>query len=113
MPNDDRRLVYSTDGSIPLPRVQSERKAKARPKKPGIPDDGVIRVGLERLRGSHLTLVYGLEARESDAVGKELRRRCSTGGTTKNGIVQLQGDHRERVLAYFNERGRHAKRAGG
>jgi|SRR6202140_5474068 len=112
MPNDDRRLVYSTDGSMPLPRFESERKAKPRPK-PGIPDDGVIRVGLERLRGSHITLVYGLETREVDAVGKELRRHCSTGGTTKNGIVQLQGDHRELVLAYFNERGRRAKRAGG
>jgi translation initiation factor 1 len=113
MPNDDRRLVYSTDGSMELPGFESERKAKPRPKKPGIPDDGVIRVGLERLRGSHITLVYGLEARKLEAVGKELRQHCSTGGTTKNGIVQLQGDHRERVLAYFNERGRRAKRAGG
>jgi translation initiation factor 1 len=85
---------------------------KAKPKKPGLPDDGVIRVGLERLRGSHITLIYGLEARELDAVGKELRQRCSTGGTAKNGIVQLQGDHRDRVLTYFNERGRRAKRAG-
>jgi translation initiation factor 1 len=91
----------------------ARRQMKPRSKKPGIPDDGVIRVGLERLRGSHLTLVYGLEAREVDSVGKELRHRCSTGGTTKNGIVQLQGDHRERVLAYFDERGRRAKKMGG
>jgi translation initiation factor 1 len=110
VPNDDRHLVYSTDGSMPLPRVETARKAK--PKKPGIPDDGVIRVGLERLRGNHITLIYGLEVRELAAVGKELRQRCSTGGTAKNGIVQLQGDHRDRVLTYFNERGRRAKRAG-
>jgi len=113
MPNDDRRLVYSTDGSLPLPTFEGERKTKARPQTSGIPDDGVIRVGLERLRGGHLTLVHGLARRELDAVSKQLRRACSTGGTAKNGVVQLQGDHRERVLAYFAECGRRAKRAGG
>jgi|ERR1700693_1160342 len=113
MPNDDRRLVYSTDGSLPLPRFETERSSRPRAKTAGIPDDGAVRVGLERLRGSHLTLVYGLAANELAAIGKELRRRCSTGGTAKNGVVQLQGDHRETVLAYFTEHGRRAKRAGG
>jgi translation initiation factor 1 len=86
---------------------------KSRAQKAGIPDDGVIRVGLERLRGSHLTLIYGLLPHELETIGKELRRLCSTGGTAKNGIVQLQGDHRDHVLAYFAEHGRRAKRAGG
>ncbi|MFN2460987.1 MAG: translation initiation factor [Candidatus Velthaea sp.] len=78
-----------------------------------LPDDGVIRVARERRRASAMTLVYGLAAVEADAAGKELRRLCGTGGTTKNGIVELQGDHRDRVVAYFSERGRRVKRAGG
>jgi len=113
MPNDERRLVYSTDGSLPLPRFDSERKGKPSAGPSGIPDDGIIRIGLERLRASHLTLVYGLAASEGESVGQELRRLCGTGGTLKNGVVQLQGDHRERVLAYFARRKRPAKRAGG
>jgi len=112
MPDDDRRLIYSTDGSLPLPHFESERSSKPRAKTPGVPDDGILRVGLERLRGGHRTLVYGLAANELAAIAKELRRRCNTGGTAKNGVVQLQGDHRESVLVYFMELGRRAKRAG-
>jgi len=42
-----------------------------------------------------------------------LRRLCGTGGTTKNGVIELQGDHRDTVVAYFHARGRRVKRAGG
>lgn len=108
---DERVLVYSTDGSLPLP--------KAGPRKPGlaaknaVPDDGVVRVFREKRRASHVTLVHGLAAGEIDAAGKELRRRCGTGGTTKNGVVELQGDHRDAIVAYFTERNRRVKKAGG
>jgi translation initiation factor 1 len=78
-----------------------------------VPDDGVIRVGCERRRGGSLTLVYGLAASELERVGAELRRRCGTGGTAKDGIVALQGDRRDAVLAYLAEHGRRAKRMGG
>ena len=95
-----RRLLYSTDGSLPLP-------------KPGIPNDGIVRVGCERRRAGSVTLVYGIPRHESEALGKELRKRCGAGGTTKNGVVELQGDHRDAVVRYFTERGRRAKRMGG
>jgi translation initiation factor 1 len=78
-----------------------------------MPNDGVIRVLREKRRASAVTLVYGLTAAEIDATGKELRRRYGTGGTTKNGVVELQGDHRDAVVAYFTAAGRRVKRAGG
>lgn len=108
---DDRVLVYSTDGSLPLPEP-AKRKA---PKNaaPALPGDGVIRVLREKRRASAVTVVHGLAASEIDAVGKELRRRCGTGGTTKNDAVELQGDHRDAIVAYFTERGRRVKKAGG
>ena len=109
---DDRTLVYSTDGSLPLPKA-SKGKRPAKPVAARVPDDGVIRVGCERRRAGSSTLVYGLSAAELSAAGAELRRRCGTGGTAKNGIVELQGDHRDAVLAYFAERGRRGKRMGG
>lgn len=109
---DDRVLVYSTDGSMPLPKA-APRKAPAQQANNPVPDDGVIRVFREKRRASHVTLVHGLTAAEIDVTGKDLRKRCGTGGTTKNGIVELQGDHRDPIVAYFTERGRKVKKAGG
>jgi translation initiation factor 1 len=111
MPDDDRRLVYSTDGSLPLPKPP-KRKAAPQPGN-ALPDDGVVRVLREKRRASAVTIVHGLGAQEIDAIGKELRRTCGTGGTTKNGAVELQGDHRAAIVAYFEARGRRVKRAGG
>jgi translation initiation factor 1 len=108
---DERVLVYSTDGSLPLPKPAARRAPAHAP--PGVPNDGVIRVARERRKASAVTLVHGLGAAELDAIGKELRRLCGTGGTAKNGLVELQGDHRDKVVAYFEQRGRRVKRAGG
>lgn len=115
MPNDDRRLVYSTDGSLPLPKFEN---AKPRPKnaaseKSSVPDDGIVRVGSEKRRGGTVTLVYGLLPHELDAVAGELKRRCGAGGTAKDGVVAIQGEKRDAVLAYFAEKNRRTKRMGG
>jgi translation initiation factor 1 len=110
MPTDDRRLVYSTDGSLPLPE-RAKRKLPAAAK--ALPADGVVRVLREKRRASSVTIVHGLAMGEVDALGKDLRRLCGTGGTTKNGVIELQGDHRDAVVAYFTELGRRVKRAGG
>ena len=80
---------------------------------PGVPSDGVIRVFREKRRASSVTVVHGLAPNEIEATGKELRRGCGTGGTTKDGVVVLQGDHRDAVIAYFTERNRRVKKAGG
>jgi translation initiation factor 1 len=112
MPADDRRLVYSTDGSLPLPKAP-KRKSTAPSTDNALPADGVVRVLREKRRASAVTIVHGLAAGEIEALGKELRRMCGTGGTTKNGTVELQGDHRDAIVAYFTQRGRPVKRAGG
>ncbi len=113
MPPDDRRLVYSTDGSLPLPRGNEPKAVKATPKTAGVPDDGIVRVGCERRRGGTVTIVYGLAANELDATATELKRRCGTGGTAKDGLITLQGDRRDAILIYFAERNRRTKRMGG
>ena len=58
-------------------------------------------------------MVYGLAPNEVGAVAAELKRSCATGGTAKEGLVSLQGDRRDTVLAYFASRKRRAKRMGG
>ncbi len=112
MPHDDRRLVYSTDGSLPLPTSKAA-KPKTAPAVAAVPDDGVVRVGCERRRGGSVTIVYGLGAAELEPLAAELKRRCGTGGTAKDGVVTLQGDRRDAILAFFAERQRRTKRMGG
>lgn len=107
---DERVLIYSTDGSLPLPKPLPRRPAQRRD---GPPDDGIVRVARERRRNSAVTLVHGLAPAELDALAKELRRLCGTGGTAKNGVVELQGDHRDKIVGYFETLGRRVKRAGG
>jgi translation initiation factor 1 len=48
-----------------------------------------------------------------DDVAKNLKRHCGTGGTAKNGAVEIQGDHREKIVAWFAAQGRAVKLAGG
>ncbi|HEV7180518.1 MAG TPA: translation initiation factor [Candidatus Baltobacteraceae bacterium] len=108
---DDRELVYSSETGWQAPAQR--RDAKPATGKRAMPDDGIIRIARERRRGSVMTLVHGLSASELAETGKTLKRLCGTGGTTKNGIVEIQGDHREKIAAWFAGQGRVAKLAGG
>jgi translation initiation factor 1 len=47
------------------------------------------------------------------AVGKQLRTACGSGGTVKDGVIEVQGDHCERVIELLKVQGRVVKRAGG
>lgn len=110
---DERVLVYSTDGTLPVPEPGRGAPRKTQPTMRAMPNDGVVRVAREKRRNSAVTVVHGLAASELDALGKELKRLCGTGGTAKNGALELQGDHRDKIVGYFQERGRAVKRAGG
>ncbi|MGR4065764.1 MAG: stress response translation initiation inhibitor YciH [Vulcanimicrobiaceae bacterium] len=112
-PGDDRELVYSSDagwtdtGKGDAAPRGSAGKARA------LPDDGIVRVLRERRRGGIVSVVTGLRADEFEQTAKSLRRLCGAGGTAKGGGVEIQGDHRDKIVAWFAERGRKAKRAGG
>lgn len=109
--HDDRKLVYSSEhGFREQPKASGP---KQRSGKPSMPDDGIVRVARERRRASVVTLVHGLRPDEVLGIAKTLKRLCGTGGTSKNGTVEIQGDHRERIMAWFAEQGRKAKIAGG
>jgi hypothetical protein len=47
------------------------------------------------------------------ALGKRLRTACGAGGTCKEGVLEVQGDHAERVVVWLNAQGHKAKRSGG
>ncbi len=79
--------------------------------------DGVVRVSRETKGrgGKAVTLVRGLalEPEALAALAKRLRTACGAGGTLKDGVVEVQGDHVERVLAALQAEGHRPKRAGG
>lgn len=68
-----------------------------------LPDEprGPVRVSIEKRRGKAVTLVHNVPSAEIRDVAAKLKRRCSSGGTVKNGVIEIQGDHRETVAALF------------
>ena len=111
MREDDRRLVYSTqDGWV---GEQPKKNPKAPQGVSKLPDDGIIRIARENRRGGVMSIVTGLCEPELLEVAKALKKLCGTGGTAKNGVVEIQGDHREKMMAYFQGQGRRVKKAGG
>ena len=76
-----------------------------------------MRVGRETKgrKGKGVTIVTGLPlaAAELETLAKELKARCGAGGTLKQGIIEIQGDHRDAIVALLQEKGFAAKRAGG
>lgn len=78
--------------------------------------DGVVRVSRETKGrgGKAVTLVRGLalDAAALAALGKRLRTACGAGGTVKDGVLEVQGDHCERVIELLKSEGWTVKRAG-
>ncbi|HJS59770.1 MAG TPA: translation initiation factor [Vicinamibacteria bacterium] len=75
-----------------------------------------IRVQLDRRPSDRVvTVVTGLpgDEVEIEALAKQLKAVCGTGGSVKNGRLELQGDHRDRVEAALRARGLQSKRSGG
>ncbi len=75
-----------------------------------------MRIHLDRLKGNkEVTRIVGFIGKESDLedLGRTLKSKCGVGGNTKDGVILLQGDHRDKVLAFLAEKGYKAKKAGG
>lgn len=113
----DTRLVYSTDGGRSCPDCR-QPLADCRCKAPVVPaGDGIARVSREKQGrgGKTVTVVRGLALAPEPlaALGKRLRSACGTGGTAKDGVLELQGDQVERVLVLLADQGYRCKRSGG
>ena len=94
--------------------AQCTCNAKARSTAVG---DGVVKVSRQTKGrgGKSVTLVTGL-ALDPDALavlGKQLRTACGCGGTVKDGVIEVQGDHCEKVMEALKKQGYQPKRVGG
>jgi len=111
-------LVYSTEAGRMCPQCRQPMTACACSKVPARPaGDGIVRVGRETKGrgGKAVTLVRGLPLDDVAlaALGKRLRSACGAGGTQKDGVIEVQGDHADRLVALLQAEGFRVKRAGG
>ncbi|MEJ2549026.1 MAG: translation initiation factor Sui1 [Gemmatimonadota bacterium] len=116
----DGGLVYSTEVGRTCPRCRraidecrcAQRLAGKRPS-----GDGIARVGRETKgrKGKGVTVVKGLDLTDPELadLAKRLKRKCGSGGTVRNGVIEIQGDHRDRIVSELEALGHEAKRAGG
>jgi translation initiation factor 1 len=111
-------LVYSTDSGRMCPGCRQPVLAcQCSVAKPRTSSDGIVRVSRETKgrAGKGVTLVKGLPLDDSalNALGKQLKTACGSGGTVKDGVIEVQGDHCERVMALLATQGYKVKRDGG
>jgi translation initiation factor 1 len=112
------RLVYSTDMGRTCPQCrQAVADCRCRAARPVAAGDGPVRVGRQSKGrgGKTVTVVTGLalDADALAALGKRLRTACGAGGTAKDGVLEVQGDHVERVMTLLAAEGWAVKRTGG
>jgi translation initiation factor 1 len=110
-------LVYSTDAGRMCPGCRRPvAQCACRPAAPPA-GDGVVRVFFETKGrgGKGVTVVRGLGLDDAALapIAKQLKAACGVGGTVKDGAIELQGEHRDRVVALLQAQGRTVKKAGG
>lgn len=93
-------------------------KCKCKKIKNNIPkEDGEIRVerSIKGRKGKGVSLISGLplETTQLKELAKKLKQKCGTGGTIKNCVVEIQGDHRDLLVEELNKLGYKAKKIGG
>jgi len=116
--NPSGGLVYSTESGRMCPDCRQPIARCACRKAVTPPTDGTVRLFFETKGrgGKGVTVVRGLGLAEPElaALGRKLKAACGVGGTAKDGVVELQGDHRDRVLALLQAQGfKSVKKAGG
>jgi len=119
MSDDSDTLVYSSEtfGTCQACK-RPQRKCKCKAQSTGIVSgDGIVRVGRETKgrKGKAVTTITGLplDGAELKALAKKLKARCGTGGTIKDGVVEIQGEHRDLLMTELEKLGYKVRRSGG
>jgi len=112
------RIVYSTGVGSLCPNCRRAVRECVCPKgAPGAAKLGAVRVGRETQSraGKGVTTVTGLPLTlpEIEALATKLKKRCGSGGTVREGVIEIQGDHRDVIVAELIKAGWQAKRSGG
>ena len=112
------RIVYSTGIGALCPNCRRPVRDCVCPKgAPGAARPSAVRVGREikGRAGKGVTTVSGLPLSLSDieSLATKLKKRCGSGGTVREGVIEIQGDHRDAIVAELIKLGWPAKKSGG
>jgi len=112
------RIIYSTGIGSLCPNCRRPVRDCVCPKgAPGAAKPAAVRVGRETKgrAGKGVTTVTGLPMSLSDieSLAARLKKRCGSGGTVREGVIEIQGDHRDVIVAELTKLGWPAKRSGG
>jgi translation initiation factor 1 len=118
-PLDGGGIVYSTGIGERCPNcLRPIRECVCKKGTPGKSlSDGTVRVSRETQgrKGKGVTVIsgLGLATQQLEALATELKKKCGSGGAVAEGRIEIQGDHRDRLVGELTRRGWKAKRAGG
>jgi len=113
MPEDNSRLVYSTGRAIPKKEKPAVGNFPAAA--PPAKSRTIVRLDRKGRGGKSVTIIegLGLSAKDSEKLLKQLKAKLGTGGTVKDGSIEIQGDHCDTVMAELAAIGYKPKRSGG
>lgn len=105
-------FVFSTDDNFEPPMNSEEENEE------GIPPNKQhleAHYSSKGRAGKKVTIVTGFRgsSEELTGLGKDLKKKCGVGGSVKDGEIIIQGDVRDKVMAYLREKGYNVKRVGG
>jgi len=111
-------IVYSTEHGRMCPACgEPITECICRQKSAARSGDGIVRVGRETKgrKGKGVTVITGVPLDDAGLkeLGRQLKAKCGSGGTVKDGVIEIQGDHRDTLLEDLKKRGWTVKRAGG
>lgn len=118
---DENPTVYSSEFGRVCPNCKNPIKKcncnKNKKQTSIIKNDGIVRLRIDRKGrgGKSVTLIEGLQKSDEDlkTLAKEIKKQCGTGGAVKDGIIEIQGDVRDFLLLFFQNKGIKVKKAGG
>lgn len=117
MSDDDYVFSYTTGEKMPEFKKTKEKKNSRNSNKIKYSaNDGIIRIAIEKNKrgGKQVSIIYGFERNiDIKSLSKELKNKLGTGGTAKSELIEIQGDHREKIKTFLIEKGYKVKLAGG
>lgn len=110
-------LVYSTEHGKMCPGCERPVVSCVCRKSGGPKGDGIVRVGRETQgrKGKGVTVITGLPLAEEalQKLAGDLKRKCGSGGACKDGVIEIQGEHRDALVGILQSLGYTVKRSGG
>src|ERR1700678_1790256 len=110
------QIIYSTGIGSLCPNCRRPVRDCVCPKgAPGAAKPSAIRVGREikGRAGKGVTTVVGLPLSDVESLATRLKKRCGSGGTVREGVIEIQGDHRDTIVSELGKLGWPAKKSGG